>query len=48
MSFNVEGGCNMQNSSNFLNSLTQDHDVVDLADQDDLGYFITAGTIFHW
>lgn len=48
MSNDVERGCNMQNSSDFLHSLMQDHDVVDLADQDDLSYFVTQGTVLHW
>lgn len=34
--------------SNLINSLIQDEVVVDLANQDDLGYFVTEGTIVHW
>lgn len=39
----------MQNSENdLLNAFDADDQLVELADQDDLGYFVTAGTIFHW
>lgn len=31
-----------------INSLIQNDAVIDLADQDDLGYFVTGGTILHW
>lgn len=31
-----------------LSAFASDTQLVELADQDDLGYFVTAGTIFHW
>ncbi len=34
--------------SNIMKSLMTAEAVIDLNDQDDLGYFITAGTIIHW
>lgn len=34
--------------SNIMKTLTTAEAVIDLSDQDDLGYFVTAGTIIHW
>lgn len=36
------------NTNHVINSLIQENTVVDLADQDDLGYLITEGTVIHW
>lgn len=33
---------------NFVDSLIQENVVVDLADQDDLGFFVTENVILNW
>ena len=39
---------NMSADSTIMKQLMVAEEIVDLGDQDDLGYFVTAGTILHW